>query len=83
VSQSQRVQELDCFQGLLGYLSDLLKLKAFVLILFDEVKQTFAEGLEDEAHIWDLVVLLRNDLFLVHKELFEIHDSPLTTALSS
>ena len=49
--QVQRVQKLYRLQGLPSYLPNLTDLEPFVAVVFDEVIQTFAEGLEHETHV--------------------------------
>ena len=51
VGELKRVKKLDCIERLNSYFAHLIDVKAFVAIIFDEVVETLAERLEDEAHV--------------------------------
>ena len=79
MSELERVKKLNCIQRLNGYFAHLIDVKAFVAIIFDEVVETLAERLEDEAHVTHHSA---EALFgLVDESLFEVNNSFVTASL--
>ena len=79
MGELKRVKKLDCIERLNSYFAHLIDVKAFVAIIFDEVVETLAERLEDEAHIahHSAEALFR----LVDESLFEVNNSFVTASL--
>lgn len=74
------MQELNRLQWLPCDFSDVLNIKTFVFVFFDEIIKTLAQGLERKAHICYSLLGPQIKLF-EHEPLFQVYDTVLTPAL--
>lgn len=79
MSQLERVQELNRMKSLDCDLAHLTNLKALVAVILDEIVETLAEWLENEAHIAHVTIALPR---LVSESLFQVDNTSLTATLS-